>query len=72
MALPNVVSLLRIGCVPIVLVLMSCPGVWARRAAALIFLAASISDYLTLNFPNFQPHSQRYQYQTHYQQGWQN
>jgi CDP-diacylglycerol--glycerol-3-phosphate 3-phosphatidyltransferase len=46
MSLPNVVSLLRIGCVPIVLVLMSCPGVWARRAAALIFLAASISDYL--------------------------
>jgi CDP-diacylglycerol--glycerol-3-phosphate 3-phosphatidyltransferase len=46
MALPNVVSLLRIGCVPIVLVLMSIPGVWPRRAAALVFLAASISDYV--------------------------
>jgi CDP-diacylglycerol--glycerol-3-phosphate 3-phosphatidyltransferase len=46
MALPNVVSLLRIGCVPIVLILMICPGVWPRRVAALVFLAASISDFV--------------------------
>jgi len=46
LALPNVVTLLRIACVPIVVVLMMYPTGWPRRVAALIFLAASISDYV--------------------------
>lgn len=45
-ALPNLLSLLRIACVPIVVALLHWPTGWPRRIAALIFLAASITDYL--------------------------
>lgn len=45
-ALPNVLSLFRIACVPLVIGLMVHPTVATRRAAAFLFLTASITDYL--------------------------
>jgi CDP-diacylglycerol--glycerol-3-phosphate 3-phosphatidyltransferase len=44
-ALPNVLSLFRIACVPLVIALLIEPTPASRRAAALLFLAASITDY---------------------------
>jgi CDP-diacylglycerol--glycerol-3-phosphate 3-phosphatidyltransferase len=45
-ALPNVLTLFRIGCVPLVILLLVDPSVASRRVAAALFLAASITDYL--------------------------
>ena len=45
-ALPNVLTLFRIGCVPLVILLLVDPSVTSRRVAAALFLAASITDYL--------------------------
>ena len=45
-ALPNVLSLFRIACVPLVIALLVAPTPTTRRIAALLFLAASITDYL--------------------------
>ena len=45
-ALPNVLSLFRIACVPLVIGLLASPTPATRRIAALLFLAASITDYL--------------------------
>jgi CDP-diacylglycerol--glycerol-3-phosphate 3-phosphatidyltransferase len=44
-ALPNVLSLFRVACVPLVVFLMTAPSPASRRVAALLFLAASITDY---------------------------
>jgi CDP-diacylglycerol--glycerol-3-phosphate 3-phosphatidyltransferase len=44
--LPNVLSLFRIACVPLVVFLLTAPTPASRRIAALLFLAASITDYL--------------------------
>lgn len=45
-ALPNVLSLIRIGLVPIVVVVLMWPGPAARWLAAMLFLAACITDFL--------------------------
>ena len=45
-ALPNVLSLFRVVCVPLVIALLAAPTVTSRRWAALLFLAAGITDYL--------------------------
>lgn len=44
-ALPNVLSLIRIGLVPIVVVVLMWPGPAARWLAAMLFLAACITDF---------------------------
>lgn len=44
--LPNVLSLFRIACVPLVIALLVSPTTATRRIAAVLFLAASITDYL--------------------------
>ena len=44
-ALPNVLSLFRVACVPLVVFLLTAPTPTSRRVAALLFLAASITDY---------------------------
>jgi CDP-diacylglycerol--glycerol-3-phosphate 3-phosphatidyltransferase len=44
-ALPNVLSLFRIACVPLVVFLLTAPTQTSRRVAAVLFLAASITDY---------------------------
>lgn len=43
--LPNVLTLFRIGCVPIVVALLGLGGGWPRRLAAFVFLVASITDF---------------------------
>ena len=45
-ALPNVLSLFRVACVPLVIALLVAPTPTTRRVAAFLFLAASITDYL--------------------------
>lgn len=45
-ALPNALTLFRIACVPVVVVLLGLGEGWPRRVAAFVFLAASITDYL--------------------------
>jgi CDP-diacylglycerol--glycerol-3-phosphate 3-phosphatidyltransferase len=45
-ALPNVLTLFRIGCAPLVILLLVEPTQTSRRVAAVLFLAASITDYL--------------------------
>lgn len=44
-ALPNALTLFRIGCVPVVVGLLSLGPGWPRRLAAGVFLAASITDF---------------------------
>lgn len=44
-ALPNALSLFRIACVPVVVGLLGLGPGWPRRIAALVFLAASITDF---------------------------
>lgn len=44
-ALPNVLSLFRVACVPLVIGLLVAPTPTTRRIAALLFLAASVTDY---------------------------
>ena len=44
-ALPNVLTLFRVACVPLVIALLIAPTPASRRVAALLFLAASITDY---------------------------
>jgi CDP-diacylglycerol--glycerol-3-phosphate 3-phosphatidyltransferase len=46
LALPNVLSLLRIALVPLIVVVLTFPGPPARVTAGLIFLAACITDFL--------------------------
>jgi CDP-diacylglycerol--glycerol-3-phosphate 3-phosphatidyltransferase len=41
-----VLSLFRVACVPLVIALLVAPSVTSRRVAAVLFLAASITDYL--------------------------
>ena len=45
-ALPNVLSLIRIGLVPIMVVVLYWPTPGARALAALLFLAACVTDFL--------------------------
>ena len=44
--LPNVLTLARIGAIPLVVVCYSLPGPWGRPAAAALFLVSSITDWL--------------------------
>jgi CDP-diacylglycerol---glycerol-3-phosphate 3-phosphatidyltransferase len=44
-ALPNVLSLIRIGLVPVIVVVLMWPSPEARWLAALLFLAACITDF---------------------------
>jgi CDP-diacylglycerol--glycerol-3-phosphate 3-phosphatidyltransferase len=45
-ALPNVLSLVRIGLVPVIVVLLFWPTPLARAAAAALFLVACVTDFL--------------------------
>lgn len=44
-ALPNALTLFRIACVPVVVALLGMGAGWPRRTAAVVFLAASITDF---------------------------
>ncbi len=43
---PNRLSILRVFCVPVLVVLLSLPDPWARWAAAAVFLLGSLTDFL--------------------------
>jgi CDP-diacylglycerol--glycerol-3-phosphate 3-phosphatidyltransferase len=45
-ALPNVLSLVRVALVPVVVLLLLWTEPWARATAGIVFVAASITDYL--------------------------
>jgi CDP-diacylglycerol--glycerol-3-phosphate 3-phosphatidyltransferase len=45
-ALPNLLSLLRIGLVPVLVVLLACEAPAPRLAAAFLFLIACVTDFL--------------------------
>ena len=44
--LPNILTLARIGAIPLVIVFYVLPASWARPTAALLFLASSATDWL--------------------------
>ncbi len=44
-SLPNLLSLFRIGLVPVLVVVLFWPGPWARLLAGAIFLVACLTDY---------------------------
>lgn len=44
--LPNLLSVIRVGCIPLVLLLLSFPGKWGSLGAALAFALASLTDTL--------------------------
>ncbi len=46
MNLPNKLSMLRVACVPVLVVLMSCSPAWCHWAALAIFILASFTDFL--------------------------
>ncbi len=46
MNLPNKLSILRIFCIPVIVILFLIPAPWCRFAAAGAFLLASVTDYL--------------------------
>lgn len=46
MNLPNKLSIIRVLCIPILVILMLLTFPWCRYAAAGVFLAASLTDYL--------------------------
>ncbi len=44
--LPNVLTLARIGAIPLVVVCYNLPTAWGRPAAAVLFLVSSLTDWL--------------------------
>ncbi len=46
MNLPNKLSLLRIFCIPILVILMSCSASWCPWAALAVFIFACLTDFL--------------------------
>lgn len=46
MNLPNKISLLRVFCIPVLVVLLYLPFSWCRWAALAVFIFASITDFL--------------------------
>ncbi|HUW80977.1 MAG TPA: CDP-alcohol phosphatidyltransferase family protein, partial [Acidocella sp.] len=44
--LPNILTLSRIGAIPVLVLLVAIGADWADLLAALVFLAAAITDYL--------------------------
>jgi CDP-diacylglycerol--glycerol-3-phosphate 3-phosphatidyltransferase len=46
MSLPNLVTLARIAAAPVIVALLYAPGVVARIAALVLFIVASLSDYV--------------------------
>ena len=49
MNLPNKLTLLRIALIPVFVVLLSFPNMWCQLAAALVFIGASVTDFLDGN-----------------------
>lgn len=47
--LPNKLTLIRIAMIPVFVVLMYFENLWCQLAAAVVFIAASITDYLDGN-----------------------
>lgn len=46
MNLPNKLSILRVFCIPVLVILLLLTAPWCRYAAAAVFLIASVTDYL--------------------------
>ncbi len=46
MNLPNKLSILRVLCIPVIVVLLNLPDEWARWAAVGVFILASVTDFL--------------------------
>ncbi|GBQ15299.1 CDP-diacylglycerol--glycerol-3-phosphate 3-phosphatidyltransferase [Swaminathania salitolerans] len=44
--LPNILTLLRIGSIPVLIALIAVDAAWADAAACLLYIAACITDYL--------------------------
>ena len=43
---PNKLSLIRIGCIPVITALLYCSSSWCRWTAAVLFLFACLTDFL--------------------------